>query len=226
MVTTTAVPEAELRDPDVLTDEEADRLLEGAPWRRLVVVGDSVAKGIGEESEGYRRLRWGQRVAAALDRARPGLEYVNLGIPDQTASEIRDSQLELARALEPDLVGYVGGGNDMLVEQFDVEPVAATIEETVAGLSENGATVFTYSMFNLPSAFPDVDMSELDRRLRLVNDAVAEIARRHGTAHVDCYSLECCSDPGLYSSDMKHGTIRGQAIAASATIRRLAEEIR
>ena len=226
MATTAAVPEAELQDPDVLTDAEADELLEGAPWRRFVVVGDSVAKGIGDESPGYRKLRWGARVAAALDRARPGLEYVNLGVPDQTAAEIRDTQLEQAKALDADLVGYVGGGNDLLVEEFDVGPVAATIEETVAGLSENGATVITYSMFNLPSAFPDVDMGELDRRLRLVNQAVAGIAARHGTAHVDCYSLACCSDRGLYSADMKHGTIRGQAIAASATIRRLAEVIR
>src|ERR687893_1940351 len=110
MTTTAAVPEAELRDPDVLTDEEADRLLEGAPWRRLVVVGDSVAKGIGDESPGYRKLRWGARVAAALDRARPGLEYVILGIPDLTAAEIVDTQLEQAEALKADLYGYVGGG--------------------------------------------------------------------------------------------------------------------
>ena len=226
MTTTAAVPEAELQDPDVLTDEEADELLEGAPWRRFVVVGDSVAKGIGEESPGYRKLRWGARVAAALDRARPGLEYVNLGIPDLTAAEIRDSQLEQAKALRPDLVGYVGGGNDLLVEDFDVAPVAATIDETVAGLAENGATVITYSMFNLPSAFPDVPMKELSRRLRVINEAVGEIAERHGTVHVDCYSLDCCSDPGLYSSDMKHGSLRGQAIAASATIRALGEAIR
>ena len=73
--------EAELRDPDVTLDVELDALLEGAPWRRFVVIGDSVAKGVAEDSPGYRRLRWGARVAAALDRARPGLEYVNLGRP-------------------------------------------------------------------------------------------------------------------------------------------------
>src|SRR5918999_1542273 len=99
MTTTTAVPEAERQDPDVLSDEEVDRLLQGAPWRRFVIVGDSIAKGLGDESPGYRRMRWGERVAAGLERARPGLEYVNLGVAELTAAEIRDTQLERAKEL-------------------------------------------------------------------------------------------------------------------------------
>jgi hypothetical protein len=62
MESTTSVPEAELHDPDVLTDEEIDALVAGAPWRRFLVVGDSIAKGLGEESPGYRTMRWGARV--------------------------------------------------------------------------------------------------------------------------------------------------------------------
>jgi lysophospholipase L1-like esterase len=225
MESTISVPEAELHDPDVLTDEEIDALVAGAPWRRFLVVGDSIAKGLGEESPGYRTMRWGERVAAALERARPGLEYLNLGTPDQTASEIRDTQLARAREFEPDLAAYVGGGNDMLVEQFRVEPIAAAIDETISALAEAGATVVTFSMLDLPSAFPVPGMEVLDRRLRILNDAVAEIAERHATVHVDAHSLPCCSDPGLYSSDMKHGSIRGQAIVASVTLERLAEQI-
>jgi lysophospholipase L1-like esterase len=224
MATAVPIPQAELDDPDVLPDDELVALLDGAPWRRFVVVGDSVAKGVAEESPGYRSLRWGARVAAVLARVNPGAVYENLGTREQRAAEIRDTQLARALALEPDLVAYVGGGNDMLVEHFDVEPVAATIDETIAALAASGATVVTYSMMDLPSAFPGLEA--LGGRLRALNEAVAGIAARHGAVHVDLHSLPCCSDPALYSSDLMHGSMRAQAIVATVTVRRLAERIR
>ena len=226
MSTAIPIPEAELSDPDVLTDDQVDGLLVGAPWRRFVVVGDSIAKGVGESAPGYRRIVWAERVAAGLERARPGLVYVNLATPEQTAREILDTQLERAKAFGPDLAAYVGGGNDLLVEQFDVEPVARLIDETLAGLAETGATLITFSMMDLPGAFPDLDLEELDRRLRLLNDAVADVAGRYDALHIDLHSHPRSRDPELYSSDMKHGNMRGQAFAASETIKRLAEAIR
>lgn len=39
---------AEATDPYRLPDAEADQLLATAPWKRYVVVGDSLAEGLGE----------------------------------------------------------------------------------------------------------------------------------------------------------------------------------
>src|SRR5215212_7529114 len=60
----------ELADPDVLTTAEEDALLRGAPWRRFVVLGDSVAEGLGDEVEGYESFPWAARLARALRRHR------------------------------------------------------------------------------------------------------------------------------------------------------------
>jgi len=227
MTQTVQPPPAELSDPDVLSPDEGEALVAEAPWKRFVVLGDSVAKGVGEPAEGYADVRWGARVAAALSAAQPSLEYTNLGRRDARAAEIRDEQLEAALELRPDLVGYVGGGNDMLVHEFDVAPAAAVIDETIAALVETGATVVTYTMMNLPSAYSHVPgMEQLDERLRLVNDAVTEISERRGALLVDLYPLPVCADPGIYSSDLQHGNMRGQAIAASHTLRRLGQYLR
>ncbi|WP_433357149.1 hypothetical protein ACQP25_22735 [Microtetraspora malaysiensis] len=44
---------SESNDPYVLSATEGGRLLSGAPWSRLVIVGDSVAEGV---TEPYARL--------------------------------------------------------------------------------------------------------------------------------------------------------------------------
>jgi lysophospholipase L1-like esterase len=219
-------PQAELHDPDVLAPSEADALLAGAPWERFVVVGDSIAEGLGEPVDGYADTTWAQRLTAVLRRVQPDLEYTNLGRRYLQVGEIRDSQIGPALALRPDLVALVAGGNDLLVPQFELAPVAVTFEEIVAPLAATGATVVTYTMMNLPSAFPSAAMDELERRLGLLNGAVREISERYGALLVDLESLAVCSDPGIYSSDLRHGNMRGQAIAASATIRRLGEHLR
>ncbi len=47
----------EATDPYTLRDGEAAALLAGHPWRRFVVLGDSVAEGCCEPVDGYSRLQ-------------------------------------------------------------------------------------------------------------------------------------------------------------------------
>lgn len=225
MTTLAEIPEAERRDPDVLSPEEAAGLVAGHPWSRFVMLGDSLAKGIGDPSEGYATLTVGERIAAALAASRPDLTYVNLGERGLKAAEVRDSQLARARELRPDLVGVIAGLNDMFVEVFDVEPVKAVLEGIVTTLQEAGATVMTFEVLDLPGSFGE-PMAEIDRRLRLLHEAVREIAAEHGTIHVDVYTQPWSRDRDCMSADYMHATMRGQALGASATIKALGEHLR
>src|ERR671914_509263 len=113
----TEIPDAEAQDPYVLSPAEESELLAGHPWSRFVVIGDSIAVGMGDPTEGYAGVTWPTRVAAALAREREGLSFANLARHRAKVADIRDSQLDKALDLEPDLVVLVGGGNDLLTEE-------------------------------------------------------------------------------------------------------------
>src|SRR2546430_696729 len=121
----TEIPDVEAQDPYVLSHAEQSELLAGHPWSRFAVLGDSIAKGMGDPTEGYVTATWAGRVAAALARERDGFTYTNLAQHGAKAADIRDSQLGPALDLEPDLVAMIGGGNDLLAEEFDIAPVKA-----------------------------------------------------------------------------------------------------
>lgn len=225
MTTLSEIPEAERRDPYVLSPEEAAELVAGHPWSRLVVLGDSIAKGIGDPSEGYANVTVGERVAAALAASRPDLTYVNLGERGLKAHEVRDSQLAHALELRPDLAGVIAGANDMFVEVFDVEPVKAVLEGIVTTLQEAGATVMTFEILDLPGCFGE-PFAEMDRRLKLLHEVIREISTEHGTIHVDAYTQPWSRDRDCISSDYQHATMRGQALAASAAVTALGEYLR
>jgi lysophospholipase L1-like esterase len=223
----TEIPEAEAQDPYVVSPAEESELLAGHPWSRIAVLGDSVAMGMGDPTEGYVTATWGGRVAAALARERDGVTYANLGRHRARVADIRDSQLGPALDLEPDLVAMIGGGNDCLfAEEFDIAPVKAALDDIVVALVDAGATVVTYETVDFPRAFPDPAFDEFNRRLLDLYAATREIARERGTVHVDCYRQPWSSERYLFSEDLQHPTMRGQALAASATITALGEHLR
>jgi hypothetical protein len=223
----TEIPDAEAQDPYVLSPAEESELLAGHPWSRFAVLGDSVAMGMGDPTEGYVTATWGGRVAAALARERDGVTYANLARHRAKAADIRDSQLGPALDLEPDLVAMIGGGNDCIfAEEFDIAPVKAAIDEIVVALMDSGATVVTYEGPDFPRAFPDPAFEEFNRRLLDLYAATREIARERGTVHVDLYTEPWSGERYCFSADLQHPTMRAQALCASATIRALGEHLR
>jgi hypothetical protein len=182
---------------------------------------------MGDPSEGYLTATWGGRVAAALARERDGVTYANLAQHRAKTADIRDSQLDPALALEPDLVAVVGGGNDLLAEEFDdIAPVKAALDDIVMALTDTGATVVTYEALDFPRAFPDPAFEEFNRRLLDLYAATREITRERRTVHVDLYSEPWAGERYCFSADLQHPTMRAQALCASATIRALGEHLR
>lgn len=217
--------ERESADPDVLSPARATRLLGGAPWRRLAVVGDSIAEGVREQAPGYGPDGWADRLAAALRRHRPDLEYLNLGRRGLRAAEVRTEQLDRALRFRPDLAVVVCGGNDLLSERFDGDAVQAEIDAIVAALAATRADVVTFTMFDITRALdmPPEFGAQLKERLDDLHERWREVSRRHGTLLVDFARHPASADPGIYSKDFQHANTRGHAIVASEAIRRLGE---
>ncbi|MCW2881005.1 MAG: family lipase [Sphaerisporangium sp.] len=217
----------ETTDPYCLSDQEAAGLLGGAPWKRLVGIGDSVVEGIREPVKGYRDEGWMGHLARALRLVSPGLHYLNLGRRDLLAAEVRESQLEPALAFRPDLAVVACGGNDTFRRDFDEAGVAAELTAMVTALRSARCQVVTIGLLDitLSGLVPEKYAKAWSSRLGRLNALTAEVASRQGAIHVDNTGHPLAADPAIYSSDGIHLNARGHAIVAAGTVRRLAAAI-
>jgi lysophospholipase L1-like esterase len=218
----------EAADPDCLDPRAAAALLHDAPWRRVVVLGDSVALGVREPVAGFRDLAWADRVGEALGRGRTGFAQVNFGTRDLRVAEVRDRQLALALELVPDLALVAVGGNDALRRSFEPRRVRAELIDLLTPLADAGALVVTLGLFDLARSglVPAEFAPELTERFDRLDEITAEVTAALGGLHVDGHHHPRSRDPGIYASDRMHCNARGHAIAAAGVVRALAGAIR
>ena len=221
---------AELADPDCLAAGESATVLAGHPWRRFVVLGDSVAHGPFFEVPGYCPLRWTDRVAAELRAAAPALQYLNLGVSGLLAREVRAGQLDRAVEFQPDLAVVVCGGNDAFRRSYaeQADAVDAELDAMLAALRSAGAQPVTVGIFDVSHspAVPERYRLELRQRLALLAEHTRAVAARYDSVHVDLSRHPRSGDPALYGPDGRHGNARSDAIAAAETVRALGARLR
>jgi lysophospholipase L1-like esterase len=219
--------EAENADLHCLNTGESEALLAGHPWRRFVVLGDSVAEGWVDPVDGYPTLAWADRVAAELAAACPRLVYFNLGQSNRRAGHVRIGQLERALAFGPDLALVVCGGIDALTPTYEPDAVDAELTAIITALRDVGADVITIAQFDL-SRSPYLEESAragIRSRYGTLADHVSALGAALGTIHVDLATHPLNDDPTIYSPDRRHGNARSHAVAAAETIRRLGARI-
>lgn len=213
----------ESTDPYCLRDGESRALLDGHPWQRFVVLGDSVAEGMCEPLDGYPPVQWADRTAAELTAVNPALVYRNLGHRGLRAHEVRAGQLQPALDFAPDLALIVCGGNDAFGRSYDPDAVDAELTAMITALRQVGADVVTVGMFDVSysPAVPASIRPGLAERMRRLSAHTGRLADTLGTLHVALTDHPATSDPSLYSSDGRHGSARSDAIATAETVRRL-----
>ncbi len=218
---------AEAADIHCLREGEAERLLAGHPWRRLVVVGDSIAEGIGDSSPGYPDEPWCDRIAAELAATAPSFAYLNLGTSNTPAALVRDRQLAKALEFRPDLALVACGGYDMLRSSYDPDAVQAVLREIVAAFAEHGADVITVGLFDgsRAPAMPEQFRERLRERLHDLSRRTEAVATDLGTLHVTLTTHPASGDADIYSADPRHGSMRSHAISAAETIRLLGRHL-
>jgi len=207
----------EATDPYCLQPGESEELLAGHPWRRFVVLGDSVAEGLCEPVEGYSDLQWADRIAHELGP----IAYLNLGVSGLRTREILATQLVPAVAFGPDLALVVGGGNDAFPATYDPDRVDRELTEMITTLQDAGAVVMTLGMFDVSysPAVAEWLRPGLRQRMRTLSDRTAALAEKLGTIHINLTDHPLSTDPGLYSSDGRHGNARSDAVATAETLR-------
>ncbi|HXJ25392.1 MAG TPA: SGNH/GDSL hydrolase family protein, partial [Streptosporangiaceae bacterium] len=179
---------------------------------RFAALGDSITLGMGDPVPGGGWRGW----AALLGGTLPQAEVHNLAVSGALAADVERVQLPAAAALRPDLASVVVGINDTLRGDFDPHRTGAAIGRTVAGLREAGAQVLTIrlpdpgQMFGLPGALA----RPLARRMRAINTVVDEVARRHGTLHLDVARDPATYERRYWSVDRLHPNERGHRFIA------------
>lgn len=211
-------------DPYCLRSGESEELLAGHPWRRFVVLGDSVAEGLCEPVEGYSDLQWAARIAHELGP----IAYLNLGVSGLRTREILATQLVPAVAFGPDLALVVGGGNDAFPATYDADRVDRELTELITTLQDAGAEVMTLGMFDVSYSPAVVEWLRpgLRQRMRTLSERTAVLADKLGTIHINLTDHPLSTDPGLYSSDGRHGNARSDAVATAETLRVLGRRLR
>lgn len=184
-------------------------------FERYVALGDSTTEGLEDRYPDGTYRGWADRLAELIAVQSPGLRYANLAVRGRKLPQIRAEQLEPALALEPDLASVLGGLNDILRREVDLDARAGDLEAMVAALRGAGATVLVMT-FPDPTAVITVAAAHIRARVATFNEAIRDIARRRDAVLVD---MELKSDPhpSFWCADRLHANSRGHEwIAAMA----------
>jgi len=184
--------------------------------RRLAVLGDSTAVGLGDPLP--RRGGWrgvGPLVAAALGVETDG--YLN---PSFTGARMRcvlTEQVPAAVAHRPDVAVLVAGMNDTLRPDFDAARIAADLTEVIHRLAEAGTTVVPVRFHDHSKVFrlPPSLKRALSARVAELNAAIGEVVAREGVPCLDLERLPGAYDLASWSVDRLHPSELGHRMLAS-----------
>jgi lysophospholipase L1-like esterase len=191
-------------------------------WRSFVALGDSFTEGLDDldpSGQGYRG--WADLVASGLAAEAAGGEefhYANLAVRGRVFAGVVEQQVPMALAMRPDLVSFAAGGNDALRRNFDGPALAARYDEVIAGLRATGADVILFRSADLTRRLPARRV--VLPRAMFLNDAAADIARRHGARLVDLWADDELATNGLmWSEDRLHLSTVGHRRVAAHVLR-------
>jgi len=203
-----------------LSRSEADLSVEGAPnhpWSRFVAIGDSFTEGIGDPDPdspgGYRG--WADRVAEELSRGHEDFAYANLAIRGRLLQQIIDEQLEPALALNPDLISFCAGGNDVIRPTSDPDALAEKIDVAIAKLAASGATIV---LFTAPDIGSTPVIGSARGRAAIYNENLRTVAARHDAIIADMWALRQLKDPRMWAEDRLHFSPLGHHTVAAMVL--------
>lgn len=187
---------------------------------RFVAVGDSFTEGVGDWDERYPNgvRGWADRVARQLAKGDPGTEYANLALRSRVLDDVVEHQVDAAIALEPTLVSFFAGGNDILQIRIDMDDVLTRYEKAVARLSGSGARVLLFTSY-------DLRLSPLLEPLRVRNNQfnrrVREVALAYDALLVDHWAMRAYRHPRMWEPDRLHMSRHGHRYLAAAVLKTL-----
>ncbi|MCT9870034.1 SGNH/GDSL hydrolase family protein [Paenarthrobacter aurescens] len=184
---------------------------------RFVALGDSFTEGVGDND---LRLPnncrgWADRVAEEMARHDDSTRYANLAIRGRRLQRIVDEQIEPALAMDPTLVSFYAGGNDLLMARLDMAKLMRDYEDAVRRLKASGATILLFTGYNVPLS---PLLEPLKVRTAIYNRTIRRIAAKYQTLLVDYWCFEKFQDPRMWAPDRLHMSTPGHSYMAKKVL--------
>jgi len=187
---------------------------------RFVAIGDSFTEGVGDWDNAYPNgvRGWADRVAKQLGKLDPRWEYANLALRSRVLDDIVDTQLDRALALQPTLVSFFSGGNDILQIRSDMGDLMARYEAAIQRVTASGAKLLLFTSY-------DLKLSPLLEPLRIRNNQfnrrVRELALEYDAVLVDHWAMRAYQHPRMWEPDRLHMSRHGHRFLAAAVLKAL-----
>lgn len=184
---------------------------------RLVCLGDSFTEGVGDELPDGTVRGWADMVAVCMANVRDApVEYANLAIRGRLMAAIVAEQLEPALALEPTVLTFNGGGNDMLRPRADVARICALTEHVISRCREEGVQPVILSGGNPTRHLP------LGSRIKRLGDrltaAVTELTAASGVPFADNWTDAELARLVYWNDDRLHLNAAGHRRVAARVV--------
>jgi lysophospholipase L1-like esterase len=177
-------------------------------WRSFVAVGDSFTEGLDDRYEDGSYRGWADLVATRLAaEAGPGFGYANLAIRGRLFPSVVAEQVPAALSMKPDLISFAAGGNDVLRRSFDPVALVERFDAVIGDMRATGADVLLFRFADLTARLPGQRL--IAPRVALLNEAVADTAKRHDATLVDLFADDEFGNPALWSVDRLHLSAAG-----------------
>jgi lysophospholipase L1-like esterase len=139
--------------------------------------------------------------------------YANLAIRGRLLDRIIDGQLDSALRLEPTLVTFNGGGNDILRPNADTGALFRRYTEVIDRVTAAGAQLVLMSGGNPTAGLPMG--ARIQAKGDRFNELVAGLAKERGVPFADNWSDRELAKPAYWSMDRLHlATVGHHRVAA------------
>lgn len=188
---------------------------------RYAAIGDSFTEGIGDELPDGSIRGWADQAAHQIALSHP-VEYVNLAIRGRLLEPIATTQLDDVLALQPDLLTFNGGGNDLLRPSYDPARLTQLTERVMQKSKDAGVRLIVLSGANPSRHMPfgaKVNAAGIELT-RIVRD----LADRHDVEFVDNFSDNELARAAYWSPDRLHLNASGHRRVAARLLTHLGYE--
>ncbi|WP_329571433.1 SGNH/GDSL hydrolase family protein [Kitasatospora sp. NBC_01266] len=185
-----------------------------------VALGDSFTEGLNDPRPDGGFAGWADRLAALLADRRPEGEfrYANLAVRGRLLDQVVTEQVPQVRRIQPDLVTFCAGGNDILRPGSDPDEVAERFEQAVVQLRESAGTVLICTGFDTRGV---PVLKHLRGKIATYNVHLRAIADRNDCAVADLWSLRPLQGRPAWSEDRLHLSPEGHQRVALLAARAL-----
>ncbi len=196
-------------------------MIEAEKIGSYVAIGDSFTEGLGDPWPDGTPRGWADRLAEGLSEqyANGEFRYANLAIRGRKLEPMVAEQLERALEMQPDLISFNGGGNDIMRPRFRLEALEKATKQAIERIHKRGVHLLLLTGPNPSGHLPAGRIFE-KRGTQLVADTVTWVKGAAGITYCDNYSdqrfraLSYWSPDGLHLSSAGHLQVATNALTA------------